>query len=188
MTVRKKPEVHDTPRTCGARKKRGQGNCRRPAGWGTEHLGSGRCKLHGGASPIKHGRYSQVATRRLGELLAHHAEDPDPTNLLEELALMRALTEDYVCRLEAWREKERFLGALEAIEGKPRENLDVSDAIQLLDRIGAMAKRIEDMRAQNAIGERELRRALEAMRQSVRLHATPEAAHAIETEWLRIAL
>lgn len=24
--------------------------CRRPAGWGTEHPGTGRCKLHGGAS------------------------------------------------------------------------------------------------------------------------------------------
>jgi hypothetical protein len=35
---------------CGARR-RGQGKgklCRRPAGWGTDHPGAGRCKLHGG--------------------------------------------------------------------------------------------------------------------------------------------
>jgi len=39
---------------------------RRPAGWGTEHVGEGRCKLHGGRSPrgplhprYKHGRYAK---------------------------------------------------------------------------------------------------------------------------------
>lgn len=37
-------------RFCGSNKKRG-GHCERPAGWGTKHLGVGRCKLHGGASP-----------------------------------------------------------------------------------------------------------------------------------------
>lgn len=27
------------------------GNCKRPAGWGTSHLGYGACKLHGGSTP-----------------------------------------------------------------------------------------------------------------------------------------
>lgn len=36
---------------CGAKKRSGSGLCGRPAGWGTGHLGFGRCKLHGGASP-----------------------------------------------------------------------------------------------------------------------------------------
>ena len=36
---------------CGARKKNGSGTCTMAAGWGTEHYGYGRCKLHGGASP-----------------------------------------------------------------------------------------------------------------------------------------
>jgi hypothetical protein len=35
---------------CGATTKAG-GECRREAGWGTNHLHVGRCKLHGGASP-----------------------------------------------------------------------------------------------------------------------------------------
>lgn len=33
---------------CGARKRQGEGTCTRPAGWGTEHVGYGTCKLHGG--------------------------------------------------------------------------------------------------------------------------------------------
>ncbi len=35
---------------CGAKTKRGT-PCNRPAGWATGHPGTGRCKLHGGASP-----------------------------------------------------------------------------------------------------------------------------------------
>lgn len=36
---------------CGARTRQGDhGPCRRPAGWGTSHVGCGQCKLHGGAT------------------------------------------------------------------------------------------------------------------------------------------
>lgn len=49
---------------CGA-KTRARTPCQQPAGWGTEHPGTGRCKLHGGASLRGHlhpryktGRYS----------------------------------------------------------------------------------------------------------------------------------
>lgn len=35
---------------CGARTRQG-GTCRKPAGWGTDHPGVGRCRLHGGATP-----------------------------------------------------------------------------------------------------------------------------------------
>lgn len=56
---------------CGAKTRSG-GKCKKQAGWGTDHLGSGRCRLHGGASTgaktpegkqkvaqnaIKHGAY-----------------------------------------------------------------------------------------------------------------------------------
>lgn len=36
---------------CGAKKHQGTGTCTRPAGWGTTHPGTGRCKLHGGSTP-----------------------------------------------------------------------------------------------------------------------------------------
>ena len=49
---------------CGAKTRAGT-PCQQPAGWGTEHPGTGRCKLHGGASLRGHlhpryktGRYS----------------------------------------------------------------------------------------------------------------------------------
>jgi hypothetical protein len=36
------------PAICGAAKRQGQGVCQKQAGWGTDHLGFGRCRLHGG--------------------------------------------------------------------------------------------------------------------------------------------
>ena len=36
---------------CGGKKRQGEGTCTRPAGWGTNHAGAGRCKLHGGCAP-----------------------------------------------------------------------------------------------------------------------------------------
>lgn len=40
---------HDGPR-CGARKRQSEGTCTQPAGWGTDHVGDGPCKLHGGST------------------------------------------------------------------------------------------------------------------------------------------
>lgn len=50
---------HDlVPGKCNARK-RGGGRCTQPAGWGTDHVGDGPCKLHLGATR----RHSAVARR-----------------------------------------------------------------------------------------------------------------------------
>jgi len=35
---------------CGAKARSHEGVCKRPAGWGTDHLGEGRCRLHAGCS------------------------------------------------------------------------------------------------------------------------------------------
>jgi hypothetical protein len=55
--------MHDN--ICGAKTRAGH-PCKRPAGWGTDHVGSGRCRMHGGASVkgvehpnFKHGRRSK---------------------------------------------------------------------------------------------------------------------------------
>lgn len=47
------PPEHDccTRNYCHGKKRTGPGWCHRPPGWATDHVGIGRCKLHGGATP-----------------------------------------------------------------------------------------------------------------------------------------
>lgn len=76
---------------CGARRKQGEGTCTRPAGWGTPHVGIGRCKLHGGCSPnhIEHAKaqlrtLAPAAVRKLQDLL----DDPEtPPETLRRCAV-----------------------------------------------------------------------------------------------------
>lgn len=48
---------------CGATKRDGTGEpCAQPAGWGTDHVGEGRCKLHGGLAGPPEGNSNAVTT------------------------------------------------------------------------------------------------------------------------------
>ena len=88
--------MSDTP-TCDAQKRGSDGTCSLPAGWGTEHTGEGRCKLHGGAGgrPVEHGRYS-TKKQNLQEKLEQYRTEDSPGELWEELALLRALLQDHL--------------------------------------------------------------------------------------------
>jgi hypothetical protein len=63
---------------CGAKRGKGRGPCRAPAGAGTDHLGHGRCKWHGGASPggRKAGRQEAALAFARGALGAEVAASP----------------------------------------------------------------------------------------------------------------
>lgn len=69
------------PRYCGARRTREEGTCRKPAGWGTSHVGAGQCRLHGGATPS-----GVVAGRRvLAERAVHALGLPAATSAAQAL-------------------------------------------------------------------------------------------------------
>jgi len=84
---------------CGARAKSKAGEpCRRPAGWGTDHLGTGRCKFHGGRSPgvpgnqnaLRHGAYADLILEQLTpQERAVFAAIPADDSLQEELRIVR---------------------------------------------------------------------------------------------------
>jgi hypothetical protein len=46
-------ETREAGDNCNAHKTDGSGYCGQPAGWGTDHAGYGRCKLHGGNTPAQ---------------------------------------------------------------------------------------------------------------------------------------
>jgi hypothetical protein len=84
---------------CGAKTRAGS-PCRQPAGFKTDHVGQGRCNLHGGATPVKHGRYSSIERTRIKDLIEVHLNDPDPLDTFPELASARALFQDFIERYE----------------------------------------------------------------------------------------
>ena len=65
--------------------------------------GAGTKATPGGA-PITTGRYSRLQRERLRDLYHAYLADPDPLNLSDELAMLRALVQDFVDRYDAWRE------------------------------------------------------------------------------------
>lgn len=74
--------------------------CGSKAGHGTTHPGEGRCRTHEGR-PVTTGRsvrYHDLHHRTIGDLVKKFQDDPDPLNILDELALARALLVDFVNR------------------------------------------------------------------------------------------
>lgn len=75
MNDEKSREPHERPRAwyCGARRTKKTGWCHHRAGWGTIHIGRGKCRLHGGISRADDGRlkaggrYSDVLPQQLRE-------------------------------------------------------------------------------------------------------------------------
>ncbi len=63
---------------------------------------NGRCRMHGGTNPgrpIITGRYSVKHRQELQDKMQEFLEDPNPGNLMSELALQRAMLQDFVERL-----------------------------------------------------------------------------------------
>lgn len=104
---------------CGAKLRKQTRTCRQAAGARTDHPGQGRCWLHGGASPVKHGRYSQIQRPRISALIEAFAEDPDPLNLAPEVAALRAIVVDFI---ERWDETtEALLAWYQSWEARQRK-------------------------------------------------------------------
>lgn len=149
---------------CGAKTKSSGRPCSKRAGWRTDHPGQGRCYLHGGKTPITHGRYSTVRRERVSELMDELAEDPDPMDLLPEVQLLRALVLDFIERQDelmdaivAWHESF-YTGESEP---KPRHVPDVLVVGKYIKEIGALVERIHKMKAAGTITFATLDRVLE---------------------------
>jgi len=123
---------------CGA-PNRAKEPCKRPAGWGTAHLGEGRCKLHGGNAKIKHGRYSKLSNP-LGIKIQEHMQDTDPLDMTAELSSLKAM-------LEIWMDKNGD----ESMVAQA-----MSGAIPLIDGIRKTVDTIHKMQTRELLTSREM--------------------------------
>jgi hypothetical protein len=160
---------------CRAWNEKRQKYCRARAGAKTDHPGVGRCRQHdgGGDAKLKHGRkrrYASVKSSRLRQLIAEHADDPNPLDLLPELAAARALFEEFLER-----------------GGEELEPETLAQSIALVDGVSRIVDRIERMRSSNALSLSELERLMFEMLRVVRHHVTDPAVCAkIEEGWLAL--
>lgn len=86
-------EGHDHPAgwCCGAKLRQGPGYDRRRAGWGTDHVGAGTCKLHLGSTRThRKAGSNELEQRRIagevGKFLAENGLDPSTVNYVDVLA------------------------------------------------------------------------------------------------------
>jgi hypothetical protein len=156
---------------CDGKSKRTGEQCKKPAGWGTDHVGAGKCRIHGGSTPIKHGRYSQIVRPEMREKIERFEQDPDPLNLEPEVAILRAHVEELMNRwdeiygpdgaLLAWHNS--FRDDQSTAEPKPRHLPDFSAITMVVDKVGKMVERIHKMKNEGSISMQTLNRLTEQM-------------------------
>lgn len=158
----------ETHTTCGAKTTSTPDGapCSKVAGWRTDHPGQGRCYLHGGGSPIKHGRYSKITRPRIKAWLEEFESDPDPLNLEAEVKLLRALIIDYVERFDAYQEAlqawhESFNDPTKAAPAKPRQVADILSVGKFIGDIGGLVEKIHKQRTEGTITMATLNRVIE---------------------------
>lgn len=88
---------------CGAKNRSGQ-PCKLPAGWGTNHTGAGRCKLHGGLSPGVPGNKNALKTG-LYENICAEFMTPEERALWDDLSTEKLHQLDSDLRLITIRER-----------------------------------------------------------------------------------
>ena len=120
--------------------------CGQRAGWGTEHVGVGRCKLHGGASagaPIVHGIYSKQLNSTLAKEVERIANDPNFLNLYEELALIKAAFGDLMKKLEGRMTETGDFWVMDKVGLNTIEKVITPEATLMLKMMETMGKLLE---------------------------------------------
>lgn len=107
----------------------------------------------------------------MGRMIEAFEADPDPLNVLSELALLRALLVDFLGRFD------------------PKQRSDLDAARSLVDGISKVVARVERARAANAVSRADLFRILPEMGRIVAHHVEDsDALAAIKDDWLAIRL
>lgn len=139
----------DAKRCTATAKSTGE-RCQNPAvkGWDV-------CRVHGagtpkddatGGAPPKHGRYSAKRRESLQEKIREYREEENPAELWEELALLRALLQEWLSDLETV--DEDAVGVILDLQDSIRRTLDTINKIQT--RSALTAAEVEFLQARVA--------------------------------------
>lgn len=136
---------------CGARKHQGEGTCTKEAGWGTDHLGEGPCRLHGGSTPsVSKGAKLRLVDREARELFGKIVPTLSPID--NPLAAYAQLAS----RVLAWMElMDSLLDDLRAVGFESEyAGVQAAAAVQLYERAMDRANAVLGSYARLKIDER----------------------------------
>lgn len=107
---------------CNGRNKPHTKYCRKPAGWGTDHVGEGRCTLHGGSSlkgkdhpnyiDGRHSKYTKLPGY-LSDTFKKVLEDRELIDYHEDVALITAIINNELGKLESRAESDYWFKILD---------------------------------------------------------------------------
>jgi hypothetical protein len=181
---------------CGAHN-RSQNPCGNKAGKATDHVGEGRCKLHGGnnQSPLaknwKHGLYSKVKTQHpmLREKMEELAKSGDVFDLREEILKIRAIIEISALN-DDWDRVEKFsmdvskiVERLHNIEVSRRLVISIDNIVLIVAALtAAVVRHVPDEYIRHQIAEE-----LGTVKLSMALPSAQRSEESIEAEYKEIA-
>jgi hypothetical protein len=119
------------------------GYCRNVSGFRTDHLGTGRCYLHGGRAgrPVSHGAYSKVYRSELKQKYDEMINDPALIDMYGEMAVLKTTLMAF---LESAHDEMSTSGGdffVQTVESKFGSKLEKSPRIAvLLDIAEAMSR------------------------------------------------
>lgn len=160
---------------CTAQSKRTGEQCRRHA-----VTGYSVCQVHGagsphqgrpGGAPPTTGRYSLAKQKALAAKVSQYLADPAPGDLRAELALLRALLQTYLDRLnlDEMAQPNRADPVPIDDEGRELVGSQIAQVYEMVDSIAKLVERIARILATTALTQAELQ-----LIQMAFLHALPE--------------
>src|SRR5678815_141457 len=194
---------YDETKHCGRKANDGH-PCTNQKGYGTDHLGDGPCKYHGGCSPVS--VYTKLKRQLTVEALKQVEEMvEDPMDLRPEVQLLRAMVIEFHNRYEEFKAailtfhnsfnpalteflasdsplvwaKARESLKLTLSNQRPREVPDITNSSLIVDRVGKMVERIHKMKMDQALTPEILRRYRDALVQAVVEECSAEQAKRI---------
>lgn len=124
------------------------GRCSNVAGYGTDHVGTGACKFHGGDTlknvAISHGQYAYKTRMALKDRIDAYVDGPDSKKLYDltyELAAMRVLFQQTINQFpeEGSEDYERNFG------------ISARRAMEMIQATGSLVDKISRIESRNAL-------------------------------------
>lgn len=144
----------DPTKHCGAKKKTGEGFCTHIAGERTDHVGLGKCWLHGGATPVKHGLRSKVRKSALKDEIQSAKHSPELLSLDEQIAFLKVILNGLLENYEV--QREEFNSYMELLEDADYDEdeipavrpskPDIGAPIEVINTLNRVIKTAFDMR------------------------------------------